>query len=179
MKLSTFTVDVRFCLKPPATDGKATPQQKKHPYDCSGKPANVGMPVWLQGHSACWRLLGRFHPTVKDSSLQALMLGKLEGGALVEYFTYTTDFQKVGSAAFTKTSTQIGDVVVKIDVAFLAQHAQSGGEEELLVDVFFLINRNDAVGEIEPTLSLLLVADGQHRRGATESGDVACRLSCL
>ena len=29
MKLSTFAVDVRFCLKPPATDGKATPQQKK------------------------------------------------------------------------------------------------------------------------------------------------------
>lgn len=39
------------------------PTKKKHPYDCSGKSANVGMPVRLQARSsACWRLLGRFPP---------------------------------------------------------------------------------------------------------------------
>ena len=43
--------------------------------------------------------------------------------------------------------------------------------------MIFLMNRNDAIAQVQPALKLLPIADGKYRIWATEGSQVACGLT--
>ena len=87
------------------------------------------------------------------------------------------DFQELSTTATTEVATEIGYFVVIVNIAFLAEHTNGSGEKTVGTDVLFLIDGNDTVAEVEQTLKLVFIADGQHGVRATEGCQVAGRLA--
>ena len=88
--------------------------------------------------------------------------------ALLEHFPDRIDFQELSSTTQTDVTTEIGYLVIKLDIAFLAKHTNSSQEELLAGDMVFLINRNHSIGEVEQALQLVLIANGQHGMWTSE-----------
>ena len=106
----------------------------------------------------------------------AALVVTVEAVGLVEKGAGGVYLKEGGAAFLAQRSAEVGYAVVEVEMAFLAKHSHGCKQEFLRRDVLLLINGYDTVGEVEPPLELLVVADGKHGIGATEGGEVARRL---
>ena len=68
--------------------------------------------------------------------------------ALLEHFLDGIDFQELSGTAQTDIATEVGYLVVELDITLLTQHAHGSQEELFAGDMVFLIDGNHTVGEI-------------------------------
>lgn len=107
------------------------------------------------------------------------LLRQVELVRLVEYLAHLVNLKErcASRIAQTEASAKVSNLVVERYVALLAKHAQGSRKHVFGRSLLLLMDRNNAIAEVEPTLSLLLVADGQNRIRTTEGSQVANSLA--
>ena len=82
----------------------------------------------------------------------------------VKCLSHLVDFNESGATALAETTAKVSYLILQVDVALLPQHTNGCRKYELGRKVFFLMNGNNTVTKVEPTLQLLLIAHGQDGR---------------
>ena len=93
---------------------------------------------------------------------------------LIEHLTYLIYFEECCArrVAQSEATTKVCYLIVRTDIALLSEHTQSSCEHVCSRRVFLLMNGDDAEAEVQPALSLILVADGKNRVRTAEYGAV-------
>jgi len=98
---------------------------------------------------------------------------------MFKYFLYRIDFQKLRGTTGSDITTQIGNLVVKFHIAFLAQHAHRCQEQLFAAYMFLLIDGNNTIRKIQQTLQFIIIADSQDRVWTTKSCQrTSCSTRC-
>ena len=100
---------------------------------------------------------------------------------LVEHLAHLIYFKESSARriAQSEAAAKISNLIVERDVALLAEHTQSRREHIVSRSLFLLVDRNHAVAQVKPALSL----EGPQRYGrvggAYERQLLAARIPCL
>lgn len=84
---------------------------------------------------------------------------------LVKDILRLINLKECSAATLAKRTAKISDFILWMQVALLAQHAHSRRVYFRRCHMPFLIDRDYAIAQAQPTLQLLCIANGKHRVG--------------
>lgn len=94
-----------------------------------------------------------------------------------ENIGYLVYLKECGASATTEASTKVCNLVVHVQVSFLAKHSQCSNELVLWLQLLVLVYRNYTIAECKKALHTFLYANCEHWVRTAESSQVACCAS--